>query len=500
VTVILPDPVAHRKAAEALPRPQLIIGGALRDEGAAGVHVHINPSTGEEQGEVPLAGAADVDAAVAAARKAYPGWRDMEPAKRRRILDRFCDLVEENADRFKAIAVVENGLPMMNMIHGVIPRTHGWMRYYAGWTDKIEGLVTGMNPGTAFEYTVPEPYGVIAHIITWNAPLLSLAMKVPPSIAAGNTVVVKPSELTPFSAQLFAELGREAGLPDGVINVVPGGSDAGEALVRHPGVDKISFTGGPAGAKAIMRSAAETLKPLLFELGGKSANLIFPDVDIEATAAYCAAFGFNNSGQGCALPTRLIVHEAIYDQFVEALTAVARAIPNGDPMDATVVVGPMVNAAACQRVLGMIDEAKREGAGRIALGGDSNPALKDGNFVSPTLIVDADPYSRIAQTEIFGPVLAVMKFRDEAEGVTLANATEYGLAAFVQTNDLNIAQRMVRRLHTGTVYINQATPATLAASPFGGVGLSGFGREGGRAGLDEFIRHKAVAMSVTDAG
>lgn len=494
---VAPSLEQHAEAAKALPPVSLIIGGEMRRTGGAGAITHINTATGQQQGEIPLAGAADVEAAVAAARAAFPAWRDMKPGKRRLLLDRFADLVDANIDRFMQIGVVENGTPRSTIEHGMKSRIQSWIRYYAGWADKIEGLVTGVNPGDHFEYTFPEPYGVIGHIITWNAPMLSLAMKIPPSLAAGNTVVIKPAEFTPFSSQLFAELALEAGIPEGVVNVVPGGVEAGEALVRHPGVDKISFTGGPIGARAIMRAAADTLKPLVFELGGKSANLVFPDVDIASTAAYCAAFAVSNSGQGCALPTRLFVHSAIYEPFLEAVQATYEALPFGDPLADNVIIGPMVNDAACQRVQAMIDEARAAKAGRFLLGGKpNNGRFAPGNFVEPTLIADVDPDSRIAQTEVFGPVLCVGKFDNEDEAVALANATEYGLSAYVQTNDLNIAQRMVRRLNAGTVYINEATPAFHAASPFGGIGLSGFGREGGRAGLEEFIRIKGVGMSI----
>jgi aldehyde dehydrogenase (NAD+) len=498
MTFIPPNPEQHAAIAATLPAVRLMIGEQALTAGSAGSFSHVNTATGQFQMDIPLAGEAEVDAAVAAARSAFPAWRDMKPFHRRQILDRFADLIERNIDRFMQIAVVENGIPMSTMIHGMAPRILGWTRYYAGWADKIEGLVTGINPGDHFEYTVPEPYGVIGHVITWNAPMLSLAMKIPASLAAGNAVVIKPAEFTPFSSQLFVELALEAGVPPGVINVVPGGIPAGEALVRHPGVDKISFTGGPVGARAIMRSAAETLKPCVFELGGKSANVVFPDVDIAETAAYCAAFGLSNSGQGCALPTRIIVHEAIYESFVAAIQATMQQLPYGDPLNENVIVGPMVNAIACQRVQGMIDEAREKRAGRFLIGGDEGGGLS-GNFVTPTLIAEADPHSTIAQKEVFGPVLCALKFRDEEEAVALANATEYGLSAYVQTNDLNIAQRMVRRLHAGTVYVNQATPSSLAASPFGGVGLSGFGREGGKAGLEEFIRIKGVGMSIRSA-
>ncbi len=493
---IPPQPEQHAAIAATLPKVKLMIGDQPLAQGSGGTYRHVNTATGQFQQEIPLAGEAEVDAAVRAARAAFPAWRDMKPARRRQILDRFADLIDQNIDRLGKMAAVENGIPQSTWIHGMGPRITSWVRYYAGWADKIEGLVTGTNPGDHFEYTVPEPYGVIGHIITWNAPMLSLAMKIPPSLAAGNTVVIKPAEFTPFTSQLFVELALEAGVPPGVINVVPGGVSAGEALVRHTEVDKISFTGGPVGAKAIMRSAADTLKPLVFELGGKSANVVFPDVDIASTAQYCAAFGLSNSGQGCALPTRILVHEAIYEPFVEAVRATMNQLPYGDPLNEHVIVGPMVNATACERVQGMIDVAREQKVGRFLTGDVSDAGDAKGNFVTPTLIAEADPYSVIAQNEVFGPVLCVIRFRDEEEAVKLANATAYGLAAYVQTNDLNIAQRMVRQLQAGTVFVNQATPTFLAATPFGGLGISGFGREGGKAGLEEFIRIKGVGMSI----
>jgi len=493
---IAPNAAAHAAIAATLPDVNLLIGERTIARGSGGTFSHCNAATGQFQMEIPLAGRDEVDMAVAAARAAYPAWRLTKPAHRRLILDRFADLIDQNIDRFSQMAVVENGIPISTMVEGIAPRVINWVRYYAGWADKIEGLVTGSPAGGGhFEYTVPEPYGVVGHIITWNAPLLSLAMKVPPALAAGNCVVIKPAEFTPFSAQLFAELAFEAGVPPGVINVLPGGVAAGAALVSHPGVDKISFTGGPGAARAIMRSAADTLKPLVFELGGKSANVVFPDVDVAATAAYCATFGLSNSGQGCALPTRLIIHEEIYERFIDALQTTIDHIPYGDPLDQSVIVGPLINATAWERVQDMIDTARASGAGRFF--DHAVTAGPPGNFIPPTLIADADPYASIAQKEVFGPVLCAFKFRDEQEAVALANATEYGLAAYIQTTNLNTAQRLVDRLHAGTVYVNRATPALHPGSPFGGLGNSGFGREGGKAGLDEFIRTKGVGVSIS---
>ena len=491
-------PERHRSAAKQLPAPRLVIGDQQLSSGSGGVFEHINPSTGEAQAIVPLAGPAEIDAAVKAARAYLPIWRDMKPQQRRVLLDRFADLIEARFDEFAAITPLENGICRGTFDIGLRPRVISWCRYYAGWTDKLDGLVTATPPSECFEFTLPEPYGVIGHIITWNAPMLSLAMKVMPSIAAGNTVVVKPAEFTPFSSQRFVELALEAGIPPGVINVLPGLASTGEALVRHPGVDKISFTGGPIAAKRIMADASASLKPVLFELGGKSANLIFPDVDLDETAAYCAAFGLSNNGEGCALPTRLIVHEAIYEAFMERLAAAVQSLPLGDPLDPRSYIGPMVTQAARERVSSMIDEAKAQRAGRLLCGGTrAEGSLANGWFVPPTVFTDIDPNCRIAQQEVFGPVLVGMKFRNEEEAVQLANSTEYGLAAYVQTRDLNIAHRMVRRLQAGTVYVNRATPSANPNSPFGGIGLSGFGREGGKAGLDEFVRIKGVGISVS---
>lgn len=487
----------HAALARSLPEVRIVIGANRRNSGSAGLFRHINPSTAQVQAEVPMGGAPEIDAAVQAARAGFAAWSAMKPVQRRDLLTRFADLIERNIGRFAEIAPLETGTSRTVFDYGMAPRIIAWCKYYAGWADKIEGQVVGLPPGENFEYTIPEPYGVIGHIITWNAPLLSLAMKIFPSLAAGNAVVIKPAEFTPFSAMLFADLGREAGLPDGLINVVPGGPDAGEALVNHPGVDKISFTGGPVAARRIMENAACSLKPVLFELGGKSANLVFGDADLEETAAYCSAFVMNNAGQGCALPTRMLVEERIYDEMVERVRAQIEAMAVGDPMDQRTIVGPLVNEHARQRVMGTIDEARERKAGRLVSGG--RRVVEEGGggyFVEPTLFADVDPQSRLAQQEVFGPVLAMFRFRDEAEALRLANATDYGLSAYVQTRDLDRAHRLVRALRAGTVYVNRGQPTACAAAPFGGEGISGFGREGGKAGLDEFIRVKGVGISI----
>jgi aldehyde dehydrogenase (NAD+) len=487
------DLTRHEAAAKLLPTARLVIGGDDLLAGSGGVHQHVNPATGRAQAEVPLGGALEVELAVAAARSAYETvWGPMRPADRRALLTRFADLLAGRRDDFATIATLEMGLcaSMSRQIDAGIEWTH----YYAGWADKIEGLVaSGFSPADEFGYTLAEPYGVIGHIITWNAPLLSLGMKVPASLAAGNTVVIKPAEFTPFTALLFAELAREAGIPDGVVNVVQGSGPAGEALVRHQGVGKVSFTGGPDTAKRIMTTAAETLKPVLFELGGKSANLLFADADLATAAPYSAAFAMSCVGQGCALPTRLLVEESIYDEVVETVVGTVEALPLGDPLDPASYFGPLVNAAAQQRVTTMIDEARTSGAGTLRTGGST--VESDGFFVEPTVFVDVDNRSELAQREVFGPVLAITKFRDEDHAVELANDTAYGLSAYVQSRDVHRINRLVPRLRAGTVFVNQGpNPITQPGRPFGGVGLSGFGREGGKAGLDEFLMVKGVGV------
>ncbi|MDB5425394.1 MAG: aldehyde dehydrogenase, partial [Phenylobacterium sp.] len=347
-----------------------------------------------------------------------------------------------------------------------------------------------------FSYSAPEPYGVVGIIITWNGPLISLGMKVAPALAAGNCVVVKPAELTPFAPDLYARLVREAGVPDGVFSLLPGGIEAGEALVRHPKVEKVSFTGGPIAARKILAACAEQLKPAVLELGGKSASLLFPDTDIDAACQRAVQWSIGvMAGQGCALPTRLIVHESIHDEVIEKLVAIAKSYKVGDPFEEGVRVGPLINAAACDRVMGMLDRVRSEKSGRIVMGGGRcGGSLAGKNYIEPTIIADVDPASEIAQIEVFGPVLIVMKFATEDEAVAIANDTEYGLAAYIQSDNAKRVHRLAERLKAGGVYVNGATQI-YPHTPFGGLGVSGYGKEGGRAGVDEFLRYKTVAIA-----
>jgi len=485
-----------QKGSAGVPEVKLRIAGRVLSEGSGGVHEHIDPVTGRAQARIPLAGKAEMDEAVEAAAAAFERWRRWAPEARRDVLLRLSELLKANTEEFARLAALDGGTPVTLGKAGVNLAVE-WTAYYAGWADKLDGQVLSTY-GTRgeFSYSSAEPLGVVGIIITWNGPLISLGMKVAPALAAGNCVVVKPSEMTPFAADLFGKLVAEAGIPPGVCTVIPGAVEAGDALVRHPKVEKVSFTGGPIAARKILAACAEQLKPAVLELGGKSASLVFPDADLDAV---CAGAVYQSigilSGQGCALPTRLLVHESIYDTAIEKLVAVARTIKTGDPFDPQTIVGPLINAAACERVLGMIERARSSGAGRIVIGGSRmQAAVPGGHYIEPTILVDVDPASEIAQVEVFGPVLTVMKFRTEDEAVAIANSTAYGLAAYIQSNDVKRIHRLAERLRAGAVYVNGGSPIK-ANTPFGGMGLSGYGREGGKPGIEEFLRYKSVIIA-----
>ena len=487
---------AHEKAAKMLPESRIVIGGVESSEGSAGVYEHVNPSTGRVQAEIPMGGASEINRAVEAAQRAFDGgWGSMRPAKRRRLLTKFAALITDHLEDFAQIAPLENGVPISAFRGGQFSIIEEYTNYYAGWADKISGQVNaGYSNEEHFEYSIAEPYGVVAHIITWNAPALSLAIKIPACLAAGNTVVIKPSEITPFSAVLWVRLAQEAGIPDGVVNVVTGSAEAGEALVAHPGVGKISFTGGLPTAQRIMRTAADPLTPVILELGGKGPNLFFEDADFGPSVAHGAAMCMGNTGQGCTSPSRLIVAEGIYEEVIEGVKATLASLVTGDPLDPATGLGPVVNEAARVRILATIAEADEKGWGKLVVGG--NRIGEVGNFIEPTLFIDTDNSSPLAQKEIFGPVLVMMPFKTESEAVALANNSNYGLTAWIQSRDVNRVTRLVSQLHAGNIVVNPGPNALSCPNlSFGGVKMSGIGREGGKAGLDEYLRTKAVSIS-----
>ncbi|MBV6756215.1 aldehyde dehydrogenase family protein [Rhodococcus opacus] len=479
------------------PNTHLHIGSERLAEGSAGVFEHVNPATGDVDKEIPLAGPREVDRAVETAHEAYKSWRTSQPAHRRNLLLKLADLIEAHGDEFARRGAMDNGTPLA-VGTGMVTTSVEWTRYYAGWADKLSSDVTStITADGEFGYTLRQPYGVIGIIITWNGPLISLAMKIPAALAAGNTVVVKPSELTPFSGELFADLVAEAGFPPGVVNILPGDAAAGASLVSHPKVQKVSFTGGPATARKILAACAEDMKPAVLELGGKSANIVFDDADLDAACGLGTMMAVGLlSGQGCAFPTRMLVQDNIYDDVLARVAAVAGSVVPGDPFAPNIMTGPVVNKAAYERILGVIEQAKADGA-RLLTGGQALSLGGDnagGYFIEPTVFADVDPWSDLAQNEVFGPVLAITKFSTEEEAIEIANATRYGLSGYIQTKDLKRGLRVAEAMVTGEVLINGA--ANLAVNrPFGGLGVSGLGKEGGFAGIDEFLRTKGVAIA-----
>jgi aldehyde dehydrogenase (NAD+) len=370
-----------------------------------------------------------------------------------------------------------------------------FLRYNAGWADKLGGDVISTWPVRALDYSLDEPYGVVGLIIPWNGPLASMGQMLGPILAAGNTVVVKPSELAPFTALRIGELCLAAGLPPGVVNVVPGGAEAGEALVRHPGIDKIHFTGSGSTAQRILAGALTNLTPVGLELGGKSAHIIFAGGDLRMAARQALTGAVALAGQGCANGTRVLVEASVYDEVLRIALGRLKHVVVGDPMQQRTIMGPVVSADACERVLGVIARARDENHGRLVAGGERlGGELDGGYFIAPTVFADVDNGSDLEQMEIFGPVLSFMRFSSESDAIRLANDTSYGLAAYVTTNDLRQAHRVSRALAVGSVWVNGFTGLS-PATPFGGVKRSGYGRIGGLAGVREFLRPKNVWMA-----
>jgi aldehyde dehydrogenase (NAD+) len=472
---------------------KLYIGGAWVDASSGARFPTYNPSTGEVLAEVAEAGEADVDAAVRAARAAFqdPGWRRMDAADRGALLWRIADRLEAHGEQLLALEVLNNGKPLREAKFDLQEAIDAF-RYYAGWTTKLQGDTIPVR-GNVLNYTLREPVGVVAGIIPWNFPLEMAAWKVAPALACGNTVVLKPAEQTPLTALELAAVCAEAGVPPGVLNVVPGyGETAGAALVQHPGVDKIAFTGSTAVGKVIMRQAAESLKRVSLELGGKSPNLVLADADLEAAARGAFNAIFYNAGQTCTAGSRLLVHSSVKDELVGRLVDRAGKMQPGAPLDPKRRMGPLISEEQMRRVLGYVERGRTEGA-ELLVGGARLPyeGEERGYWVAPTIFDRVAPDATIACEEIFGPVLAVLTFDDEEEAVATANRSMYGLAAAVWTRDVKKAHRIARDLEAGTVWINTYHPLD-AASPFGGYKQSGYGRELGSYALDLYTQIKSV--------
>ncbi len=478
-----------------LPNPGLLIGDRRVAMASGGGFEHVYAANGQPTGYVPLAGAKEMDEAVAAARRALPAWQKMPRDRRRDLLLAYASLLDSNRDRLSQLNVIDNGTPL-SLAQYMPTKAIDLFRYNAGWADKIGGDVVPTWPAPAFDYTRQEPYGVVAILIPWNGPITAIGMTAAPALAAGNCVVIKPPELAPYTALEMGQLFLEAGFPPGVVNVVPAGPAGGEALCRHPDVDKIHFTGSGATARKILASALENLVPVGLELGGKSANIIFADADLEQAIPHTIAAVASLSGQGCVLGTRVLVQRAIYHDVVERVVEAVKALSIGDPLKSSTRIGPVVSSTACARIMDTIGRARSEGDGRLVLGGQRlSGDLADGYFIAPTIFADVDNSSLLAQNEIFGPVLAIIPFDDDEEAVRLANATAFGLAAYVHTNDLRRAHTMAAELIAGNVAINGSMANPISA-PFGGVRQSGFGRLGGIEGIREFSRPKNVWMAM----
>jgi acyl-CoA reductase-like NAD-dependent aldehyde dehydrogenase len=481
---------------DALPTPGSLIDGQMHTDPTDEIFPHLYAANGKLTHEVPLGGEAEMDAAVTAARKAFPAWKRMAPNDRRNLMTAFAREVRRQSDALARLITAENGSPTMG-VGGMPTWVAELFEYNAGFTDKIGGQVvkTWGGPTDAFDYTLDEPWGVIAVIVPWNGPFVSFGQTLAPALAAGNTVVIKPPEFAPYSCLRLGQIATEAGFPPGVINVVPGGPTGGNALVSHPGVDKIFFTGSGGTARKIQAAAIANLTPAGFELGGKSARLVFADADLDAAARHALSAAVGLAGQACIAGTRVLVEDSVYDQVIVKMTEIASQIPIGDPRDPSTIMGPVISAGAVDRIMGFIDRATSAGCG-LAFGGKRlGGELADGYFIQPTIFADMDNSEEVTRQEIFGPVVSVLRFHSEEEAVAIANDTDYGLAAYIETTDLKRAHRVSAALDAGTVWVNGFFDLPVGA-PFGGVKQSGFGRVGGQYGIQEFTRPKNVWMSL----
>jgi betaine-aldehyde dehydrogenase len=477
-------------------RHQLYIGGKFVDAASGETLTTINPHDGSPIVDVALAGKADVDQAVSAAQTAFPAWSRMSASERGRILLRVADKIEAHADELARLESLDTGHPLHDTRALDVPRTAMCFRYFGGMADKFEGSVVPVDPGF-LNYLIREPLGVIGQIVPWNFPLMFTSWKLGPALAAGNCVVMKPAEITPLSSLRMAELMSESGMPDGVINMVPGlGAVAGQYIAEHPSIAKIAFTGSTATGRHIVRASAVNLKKVQLELGGKGANIVFEDADIAAAVNGSAWAIFHNQGQACIAGSRLVLHERIAEQFLERFLALAGSIRLGNPLDPLTEMGPLTSALHRDRVLGYVSTAREQG-GEILLGGKPplDAALSKGYYIEPTIVRAKSYRDRVAQEEVFGPFVTVLTFANDEEALQIANGTDYGLGGGLWTRDLSRAHRFAREMKLGMVWIN-SYKRLHPGSPFGGVGESGYGRDMGFDAMRECTHVKSVWVNV----
>ena len=474
---------------------KLFIGGKFVDAKDGATIDVLNPHDNSLITRVAEAKAADVDAAVDAAERAFPLWSGMPAAERGKLLLKLADRIEAEADALAHLEAIDTGHPIRDAKNIDVLRTAACYRYFGGMADKFQGSLIPVEAGF-LNYVSRAPIGVVGQIVPWNFPLMFTSWKLGPALAAGNTVVMKPSEITPLSTLRIAEMMAEIGFPEGVVNVVIGyGATAGQHLAEHDKVGKISFTGSTAIGRRIVEASKGNLKRVQLELGGKGANIVFDDANLIAAVNGSAWAIFHNQGQACIAGSRLIIHEKVADEFIERFTTLAKSIRLGNPLDPDTEMGPLTSTVHRDRVLSYVEVAKQQG-GEILAGGKapSNPDLAQGCYIEPT-IVRAKPTDRVSQEEVFGPFVTVTTFKDDADALRIANSTEYGLGSGLWTRDLSRAHKMARDIRAGMVWINSYKRVN-PGSPFGGVGQSGYGREMGFEAMHDYTEAKSVWVNV----
>jgi len=475
---------------------QLFIGGKFVDAESGETLTSVNPHDNSPIADVAMAGKADVDKAVAAAKVAFPAWARMGASDRGRILLRLADLIEANTDELARLESLDTGHPLRDSRALDVPRTALCFRYFGGMADKFEGSVVPVESGF-LNYLLREPIGVVGQVVPWNFPLMFTSWKMAPALAAGNCIVMKPAEITPLSSLRMAELMAEAGVPDGVVNVLPGlGAVAGQYIAEHGGIGKICFTGSTPTGRRIVQASAGNLKKVQLELGGKGANIVFDDAFLPAAVNGAAWAIFHNQGQACIAGSRLVLHERIADEFLERFTTLAKSIRLGNPFDAATEMGPLTSALHRDRVLGYVAKACAEG-GDVITGGKrpDNAALAKGFYIEPTVVRAKSYKDTVAQEEVFGPFVTVLTFKNDEEALQIANGTEYGLGGGLWTSNLARAHKMAREMKSGMVWIN-SYKRVHPGSPFGGVGQSGYGRDMGFEAMHEYTTVKSVWVNV----